>query len=262
MNPLERFASPRQWMALYYRDNESFLAGESQDYQPPTWDRPASLVGAMCTRPFRDSLSCLAASDSAVAARFLARGKWILDQALPRFGNDHSRDLIDLDRPRIALASRLGAVLAPDVFGEPWSIPFDAFRRYIEADGRLLEETNAGRVLWALDAVLEGEAAEYDAARSLKVRSHRDLRDEMALVPSLWDLSRDPQHPQWAEYERILARWLNPLLRTTSYASNFQDMMAGLLALIWAKSRLGRLDRETLLATYFGETLSIPVPVE
>lgn len=254
--------SPRHWMAAYFRKNSASLEGRSRGREAIDWRNPSALPGVICLGPIADAIISFGAREPVAAGRFLERGDWVLHQAVDLFGEASDRDAIDFDRPCIALASRLGAVLAPDVFGEPWPVPFDAFRRYIEADGRLLEETNAGRVLWALDAVLEGEAAEYDAARSLKVRSHRDLRDEMALVPSLWDLSRDPQHPQWAEYERILARWLNPLLRTTSYASNFQDMMAGLLALIWAKSRLGRLDRETLLATYFGETLSIPVPVE
>ncbi|MFI5091377.1 MAG: hypothetical protein ACHP7P_15145 [Terriglobales bacterium] len=249
-------------MAFNFEKNRDLLSKLGDRRESIAWDAGTVLVGSICMGPVEYFLASHAAGDAALALRFLARGKWILDQAIPRFGGDVNRDPIDLDRPRMALASQLGSILAPDLFGDAWSVPFDAFPRYIEADGRLLEEANAGRILWAFFAAFEDSGDQYQTARVLRLRSHQDFREEMALVATLAELTEAPNHPQWVEYETILARWLNPILATKSYASNFQDMMAGLLSLVWVKHHLGRLDRETLLATYFGETLRVPIVVE
>jgi hypothetical protein len=104
--------------------------------------------------------------------------------------------------------------------------------------------------------------AEYARARDKKLRTHRDFREEMPLVHLLPELHERADHPGWAIYETVLARWLNPVLKTESYASNFRDEFAGVMSLLWARDHLKMLDRDTLLRTYFGETLSIPVPVE
>jgi len=140
-------------MVSYFDKNRLHLDERADKREAIAWGNPSALVGIICMGPVTDSLRCLAAGNEVFASRFLARGKWILDQAIPRFGGDVSRDLIDLDRPRVALASRLESILAPGLLADPWPVPFDAFPRFIEADGRLLEESNAGRVLWALEAV-------------------------------------------------------------------------------------------------------------
>jgi len=262
MIPSTNIAGPRAWMSSYFAKNPAFFASKARGDRPVDFSHPRVAPGGVCLGVIHDAVVCCAAGHDDLARGILLVGERLIHEALDRFGARLERDFIDLDRPQMALARGLGSILAPDLFGALWPVPFDAFPRFIEADGRLLEEANAGRVLWALYAVFEGAEDQYQASRALKLRSHRDLRQEMAFVPALPDLFQGPDHSRWAEYEPILARWLNPILQTKSYASNFQDMMAGLLVLIWAKRRLGRLDRETVLASYFGETLSVSVVVE
>ncbi len=173
-----------------------------------------------------------------------------------------SRDEVTLDRPAIVLANRLGSVLAPDVFLEKWPVPFEAFPAYIRDGGRLLEEANAALFIWGVLGVFEGREDEFARAKRTKRGTHRDFREEMPIVPLLPELWGRPDHRGWAVYETVLARWLNPILTTESYASNFQSYFAGVMSLLWVRYHLKRLNRDTLLKTYFGETLSVPVPVE
>jgi hypothetical protein len=249
----------RDWMCWYFEKNEaSFNQAPNLEVN---WDKRNVMAGAICLSLVRDFVICVAAGSESLGDAILGRAGILLRQAMARFGDAVDRDQIRLDRIELALAERLGAVFSPGASNEVHSVPFDAFPRYLEAPGINLEESNACRVLWALLAVLEGNQEEYEAARDAEVRVHSELRAEMKLVPTLPDLAADASCSGWSAFEEVLARWLNPVLKTTSYASNFQEPFAASMSLFWCKYHLTQLDRSTLIGTYLGEKTGIPVIV-
>lgn len=248
-------------MEHYFKKNVPFF--EKRASSPPMidWRGKNVMVASVCLGAVKNAVVCFAASRPELGENFLQQSQQLVSEAMSVFESARERDEVGLDRPAITLASRLAQALAPDLSIGKSPVPFEAFSTYIEAAGRLLEEVNAARVLWALFAVLEGRSDEYSRARDRKLRTHLDFREEMPLVHLLPELHERADHPGWARYETVFARWLNPVLTTDSYASNFRDEFAGVMSLLWARDHLKRLERETLLRTYFGETLTIPAPV-
>jgi hypothetical protein len=254
------YENPRKWMKWYFERNEASYRHPPEG-EEVNWKNPLARIGSIVFRPVKDAIVCFAVDENSLATGFLSRGGHLLRQAVGFFGTAPDRDGSRLDRPTFAIVSRLGRVLSPDDFPAQWPVPFEAFRRYVEGEGGSPDEQNIAAILWALLGVFDELPAEYGAARELRLRVHAELRREMALGRILWGLARDPGDPQWAEYEAVLARWLNPILETGGVASNFQDHVAALMVLVWCRYHLKKLDRETVLGTYFGETLSVPVPV-
>ena len=250
----------RDWMCRYFARNEASF--EKRPTLEVDWERRNVMAGAICLGLIRDVVICTVAGSESLGDAILGRAEFLLRQALSRFGDAIDRDQIDLDRIELALTARLGAVFSPACFSEVLSeVPFDAFPRNLDAPGAKLEECNACRVLWALLALLEGNQEEYAAAKGAKMRVHSDLRAEMKLVSGLPDLVADAGCDDSSGFEDVLARRLNPLLKTTSYASNFQEVFAARLSRFWCKYHLKQLGRAALIGTYLGDTLSVPVTV-
>ena len=252
--------NPRAWMRGAFEKNRDFLAKE-RSAPLPDWSRRSLLIGRLALGPIRDAVVCFAAGEEVLATKLLERGAQLIATGMAHFGSDIERDAIKRDRVELVLAANLGRTLCPEFYSSPPPVPFDAFPRYLDGDGAEPEEKSASRFFWGLLAVLERNDAEYEKARDLKVRTHPDLRAEAALISHLSELSANADHAVWRDYETVLARWLNPKLSTASDAYLFREDLAGALSLLWCRDRLRRLDRETLLCTYYGETLSIPVRV-
>jgi hypothetical protein len=248
-------------MRHYFEKNASFFEKKAVQPTPIDWSRPNVRVGLICLGSLEDVITSAAAGRTRLVDSFLAQAHRLISEAIVKFGAALERDEADLDRVAMSLASWLGHALSPSQFSDPWPVPFDAFPRYIQAGGAALEEQNAARVLWAILGIFEEKIGEYRAAHSLKLRVHRDFRDEVALLGRLEELRSTSEGPVWVEYERVLARWLNPTLETRSFASNFQNHIAAAMTLVWCKYHLRNSDKESVLSTYFGETLSVSVLV-
>lgn len=256
------FENPRAWMVSSYQKNLNFFREKVAQDEPISWT-PNVMAGSVCLSAIEYAVTCFGAGDQEIATGLLARGRRIIKGARDYFGQASERDRINLDRPTIAIACRLGSILDSEGFGSDWAVPYDAFPPYIRSVGELgdVELQNAAKFLWALLAIFEEKPGEYRNALDLKMKKHRELRGEMELVPKLGRVVTSSADVGWSEYETVLARWLNPVIETESYAENFRGQFAAVLALVWCMYRLKRLDREALLKTYFGETVSIPVPV-
>ena len=258
-----KYKSPRAWMTWYFNKNAASLERDASkpDDLGVDWEHPDVLAGDLCLADVDRAIAAFAAGAPDTGEGLLDRTHHMATEGWTRLANATERDEIDLTRVDIVLTHRIGAVLAPERFTERWEVPFEAFPRYLKAKGSDLEVRNAVRVLWALLAVFEEGFEEWGAAMGFKLRAVASLRGEAELVPALARLCRTADDPLWADYERVLARWLNPVLLNIGVVALLRFQLATLLSLVWCKYHLGRLDRDTLLSTYFGETVSVPVVV-
>lgn len=251
-------------MIASYIKNRDSIATDATTVESLNWKKPHILIGGICLAAIEeDAVRCFAASDTPLAMASLERGRRLIDEAPVRHPDLPGRDFVSLDRIKVALADRVERVLRPAPLADASRVPFEAFERYLTGGKESrLEDDNACKILRALFAIFEERPDEYAAALSKKGRTHRDFREEMALLPELGRLANDRADEGWNRYESVMARWLNPILETDSDASLFQDELRGLLVLNWAKYRVGKLDRETVLSLYFGEGLGVPMAVE
>ncbi len=249
---------PVDWWRRYYQKNKKYFLQEPGRLACLDWSKPGLMVGPICLGAVSDSIVCFAADDRATGESFLAINCQLIENAILHFGPMTELDEAGLVRVEISVAYQVARALYPSSSHALHSIPFDAFLRYMDARGSTLVEKNAAVVAWRLAGMLEGDLEQHAAACRVKPRGHRDLREEMAMSHSLPDLSADRSASGWESFRVILERWVDPQFDTDSYATNFQDLLAALLVLFWAKYRLGGIDRRNILDTYLGESLNPP----
>jgi len=258
----EKFETPRDWMLWSYGRNRDGFRKEISEPDAVPWSTPGILIGALCLHPIINALICLAAGDGELGDAFLNRARARTDEAVSRFGANVELDQVALYRVQIVLSDRFE--LAAGVAGHRTGtlpVPYEAFHTYCADRNNLPEERNAAQFYWALFALFDGNEDELRSALATKSRKHPDFVNELALLPQLPAMIASDDAASWLPFEEVASRWLNPKLMTQSYACTFQNDFALLLSLIWTKYRLRSINRDTLLRTYLGETLSVPVPV-
>jgi hypothetical protein len=247
-------------MLWSYQKNQEAFRKQLSEPDSVAWSGTGVMIGALCLHPIALAFTCYAAGDDALGDSMLQRSRARTEEAFHRFGASAEFDDMRLDRMQIALSDRVE--LAAGTGSQPFgSVPFDSVRTYFFDNGRVLEEKNAAQLYWAVFALLEGDHDQYRRALELKTRKHRDFVSELAMLPKLPDMLVSDAPEEWLPFEEVMSCWLNPTLLTDSFASNFQTDFAFLLSLFWCKYRLRSVDRDVLLRTYLGETLSVPVAV-
>jgi hypothetical protein len=253
--------NPREWMEASYNKNKKYLADKGLRQPSIDFSRYGLLIGKICLNPITQSMDCFAANDEVLGESLLNLAIKINNIVISKFGNTPSIDKEGLDRIEVAIANRMLLGLGVGDAVQKWDVPFDAFPSYISHSSRQPEERIAAQILWGLLGVFENKIDQYEKAIETSVKSHPDLNQEIDLLRLIVNLSSNPNDSNWSSFEKVLARWLNPILRLDSNATLFREDFAMVLVLFWCKFKAQRLDRDYILNTYFGETLTIRVHV-
>jgi hypothetical protein len=211
------------------------------------------MIGSACISAVEHTLIALAAGDSRITEICLGRGRQLVNEAWRRF-DDRSKNW--MDGPEIALSERALRILAGESHSDVLPVPFQAFRDCLSSDEMPREVKDGARLYWSVFALIEQAQAEFEeAATKYRGKPNRELENELKLIPGLLACAKHPDAAEWSQFGLVLARWLDPGLRTKGYAEVFRSDFALLLSIFWLKYRLGSRSPEDLVATWVGETL-------
>lgn len=243
----------RKRYATSFKANSAFIEHRAPSAQTFPWSTPGAMIGSACISAVEHALIALAAGDARVAGICVRRGRELVNEAWGRFDG---RSENWMNGPEIALSDRAIRVLAGESGSNVAAVPFQAFRDCLSSDEMPREVKDGARLYWSLFALIEDEQAEFEeAATRYQRRQNRELENELKLIPGLPSCAKHRDAVEWSQFGLVLARWLDPSLRTKSYAEVFRSDFALLLSIFWLKYRLGSQSPEDLVATWVGETL-------
>ena len=257
MNAVEFSGKPRAWRIRGFKKNVDFF--ESLPSVPlPDWGKPNVLVGISMLREVDYCVTCLLVGREELAANLAERASESVASAWAAIGAQQDRDVVFIDRPMTAVASRVGRCLFPSLFEQSIEVPFGAFETFVEAPlGEDPELDSVERtvtcLVWALLACLENRPDQLVQAEEAAGEAPEEMMAEADLLPRLKELMRNRDSSGWRNLEEALVVWRNPAISEQKpMASLHQELVLFALALFWSRFRHERCDREVLMQALLG----------